>query len=168
MFKFCSTAYKFDFFLSKKKSKIFNLHTHQQFSLMIIWCVNFMYMLPSYNISLFLKNINFNWNVAPLWMKKKNSHIFVWSISPAHCKQLPCSDEILSLHYLNLNARSFVKWFGLRSPNRNKFSRVAKHNRKNQFTLVLHWEAWDVFFLFARWHTFWLVHRFFPPLCLET
>lgn len=46
------------------------------------------------------------------------------------CKQALCPDEILSSYYLNLNARSFVKWLGLRSPNRNKFSRVAKHNRK--------------------------------------
>lgn len=71
-------------------------------------------------------------------MKKKNgmSHPYelnptiLWSVKVCSCKQALCPDEILSSYYLNLNARSFVKWLGLRSPNRNKFSRVAKHNRK--------------------------------------
>lgn len=47
------------------------------------------------------------------------------------CKQALCPDEILSSYYLNLNARSFVKWLGLRSPNRNKFSRVASTTEKS-------------------------------------
>lgn len=72
------------------------------------------------------------------------------------CKQALCPDEILSSYYLNLNARSFVKWLGLRSPNRNKFSRVAKHNRKINSSLFCIGRHKLLFFLIARRHTFWL------------
>lgn len=98
-------------------------------------------------------------------MKKKNgmSHPYelnpaiLWSVKVCSCKQALCPDEILSSYYLNLNARSFVKWLGLRSPNRNKFSRVAKHNRKiNSSLFCIGRHKLVFFFLIARRHTFWL------------
>lgn len=84
------------------------------------------------------------------------------------CKQALCPDEILSSYYLNLNARSFVKWLGLRSPNRNKFSRVAKHNRKINSSLFCIGRHKLLFFLIARRHTFWLNRFIFSPQRLET
>lgn len=104
------------------------------------------------------------WNVAPLWIKPRH-FVICKSVS---CKQALCPDEILSSYYLNLNARSFVKWLGLRSPNRNKFSRVAKHNRKINSSLFCIGRHKLLFFLIARRHTFWLNRFIFFPQRLET
>lgn len=101
-------------------------------------------------------------NVTPKYELKR---AILWSVESESCKQPLCPDEILSLYYLNLNARSFVKWFRLRSPNRYKFSRVAKRKKIKSILACFALGGTRCFSLIiARRHTFWLNRFiFFPP-----